>query len=136
MICSHSHKNFSTCNLSIRHNQSFICTPTVGEQMIYPLISNKPIVSRGYRKENLTYTPMVKWLKPYRLMKELKDYKTEHGAHIHAKYSNARGSGSMIPRKLLKSLTSDIKSEYIFMILTFKILLATFSKIMHITYVI
>lgn len=51
---------------------------------------------QGHRKENLTYTAMVKRLKPYRLMQKLKDYKGENivcRVHMHAKHASTRGFG-------------------------------------------
>ena len=44
---------------------------------------------QGHRKEILTYTAMVNWLKPYRLVQKLNDYKKENivcRAHMHTKY--------------------------------------------------
>ena len=62
---------------------------------------------QGRRKEILTYTAMAKWLKPYRLMQKLNDYKRENivcRAHMHTKHANTVGlHGGMMPQKILRN---------------------------------
>ena len=73
----------------------------------------RDITYQGRRKEILTYTAMAKWLKPYRLMQKLNDYKREYcvqNTHAYKACQHCR-SGDMMPQKILRNF--DLINLYV-----------------------
>ena len=100
--CTVSHYNYKpVTNLVLMGTSHVIlnCLRSDTDDMLtLPIFDH---VQQGRRKEIWTYTAMAKWLKPYRLMQKLNDYKRENivcrarcRAHMHTKHANTVGLGA------------------------------------------